>query len=256
MATLLRQRIATRLGDDVVFQDIAGINPGDNFPEVLEAELESARFTLALFEHDWLTTSDHLGRRRIDSQADWVRRELAYSLADPDITVIPVMIGPKADFPSFAERSALPEDLQPLLGLQRTRITYDSLEHDVAPIIDQLATHFDRSTKEPHSPPVTPASQKAAVSTATSSQKAPLTETSASPKTHASQETSIALPVERAGASNRLTAYFDSRFNLFGMAGVALALLAGLIWPIGSGRLLVAVILSYLGGIALAYGSR
>ncbi len=228
MATLLRQRIATRLGEERVFHDVVGINPGENFPEMLRSELAKARFTLALVEQDWLTTSDHLGRRRIDLETDWVRRELAYSLAEPDVTVIPILIGSEAGLPSANEESALPADLQPLLTLQRMRINYDSLEHDVAPIIQQLANHFAPSDPEPE-PTAQPEPELEPLAVAP-------------PKTLPQPE-----------SVDRVVSFFDSKLNLFGMAGIALALLAGLIWPIGAGRLVVTALLAYAGGALLAY---
>ena len=52
---------------------------------------------------------------------------------------------------------------------------------------------------------------------------------------------------------DQVVSFFDSKLNLCGMAGIALALLAGLIWPIGAGRLVVTALLAYAGGALLAY---
>jgi len=59
---------------------------------------------------------DRFGRRRLDQEQDWVRREIRIALQKPGCRVIPVLID-GAELPD--EREALPEDISALVTRQR-----------------------------------------------------------------------------------------------------------------------------------------
>ncbi len=231
VATMLRKEIANKLGDDAVFHDILGVNPGDDFPDKLRNQLDRARFTLALIGDGWMTTSDHYGRRRIDLETDWVRQELAYSLANEEVTVIPILIGPTVRLPTTEEDSVLPADLRGLLRLSTTRVSYDSLDHDVAPIVEQIATVLAPKEQAAPAAPPEPAD------------RAERLETPASTSEPIAQST-----------TDKLSGFFYSNMNLFGMGGAGLALAAGLLWSIGTSRLILVAVLSYFFGALVGYG--
>src|SRR5215470_9691343 len=83
--------LTERFGKDVVFMDVAGIEPGRDFRRVIEQHVASCGVLLAVIGKSWLTAADEQGRRRLDDPIDFVRLETASALKR-DIPVIPVLV--------------------------------------------------------------------------------------------------------------------------------------------------------------------
>lgn len=81
---------------DRVFEDIASIEPGRDFVDALHEGLDSCAAMVVVMGPAWLSLTDPQGRRRIDLQDDWVRREVAYGLQCADVRVFPVLVGARA----------------------------------------------------------------------------------------------------------------------------------------------------------------
>src|SRR5262249_12104294 len=65
--------LTERFGKDVVFMDVAGIEPGRDFRRVIEQQVASCGVLLAVIGKSWLTGADEQGRRRLDDPIDFVR---------------------------------------------------------------------------------------------------------------------------------------------------------------------------------------
>jgi hypothetical protein len=50
--------LCERFGKDVVFMDVAGIEPGRDFRRVIEQQVASCGVLLAIIGKDWLTVTD------------------------------------------------------------------------------------------------------------------------------------------------------------------------------------------------------
>src|SRR5262245_16901973 len=99
------------------------MKPGIDFVKQLDTQVSQCHVLLAVIGPHWLDIKDHSGQRRIDSERDYVRIELASALKR-DIPVIPVLVD-GAVLPSEDE---LPADLKPLarrqaLELRHTRFS-------------------------------------------------------------------------------------------------------------------------------------
>ena len=86
----LYEALEKRYGADQVFMDIDTIRPGADFTEVLDVALDQTHVLLALIGRVWIDHTGPHGQRRLDSQDDFVRRELERALAR-EITIIPVL---------------------------------------------------------------------------------------------------------------------------------------------------------------------
>lgn len=105
----LRDWLVHRFGEERVFQDVDGIEPGEDFVEKLGEKLTDCDIVLVMIGRQWLTVTDADGRRRIDDPHDWVRLEIQMAL-ERGVTVVPVLVG-GARMPSEAD---LPVSLAPL----------------------------------------------------------------------------------------------------------------------------------------------
>lgn len=99
-AAWLFGRLASHFGRDQVFKDIDSIELGDDFVEVITAEVESCDALLALIGGRWLSITSPGGRRRLDDPDDFVRLEIEAALAR-NVRVIPILVEgarmPRAD---------------------------------------------------------------------------------------------------------------------------------------------------------------
>ncbi len=119
---------------DQVFQDIASIDPGADFVDVLEQGLATAGVMLAVIGPSWISATDKQGRRRLDLPADFVRQEIAESLRRPGVRVFPLLVN-GAEMPSEEE---LPEPLKPLHRRQAFELTVRHWSNDVAELVQAL----------------------------------------------------------------------------------------------------------------------
>ncbi|MBK8194682.1 MAG: toll/interleukin-1 receptor domain-containing protein [Lewinellaceae bacterium] len=68
--------LKSSLGKSIVFQDVEEIKPGEKWADRLEKTLLECSVVLAVIGPDWLSAKDEHHRRRIDDEADWVRKEI------------------------------------------------------------------------------------------------------------------------------------------------------------------------------------
>lgn len=131
-------QLRTRFGSGKVFMDVGSVGPGDPWPERIRRALDRATLVLVGIGPLWLTSADLYGRRRLDQQDDWVRRELEHAF-DFAKHVVPVLIGSRVELPPV---EALPESLQRLTGHQAIRLREDSWESDVDRLVATMVKTY------------------------------------------------------------------------------------------------------------------
>jgi len=130
----LYDHLVRHYGEDEVFMDVDGIDLGTGFAAALERALADCEALLVVIGRNWTQLADAAtGRPRILLDDDWVRREVATTLAR-DLPVIPVLV----QGASLPAADALPPDLQPLLGRQATTLDDRKWAADVATLVRRL----------------------------------------------------------------------------------------------------------------------
>jgi pterin-4a-carbinolamine dehydratase len=125
----LRATLVNQFGDEAVFMDTSSIQPGVEWPSRIRSALNSAKAVLVIIGPGWLRVSNEWGKRRIDEQNDWVRKEIEHALAQ-EKEVIPVLVRGvklKDDLPS----DQLPPSITTLLERQAIEIRTSYWDHDV-----------------------------------------------------------------------------------------------------------------------------
>ena len=107
-------RLRHRFGAQYVFFDQDAIEPGDHFPNRIEAAVRSAEVVLVVIGQDWL---ESLNARAEDDKIDFVQREVSIAVerkgtADAQIEVIPILVGGA----TMPERDNLRDDLHDSIG--------------------------------------------------------------------------------------------------------------------------------------------
>lgn len=133
LAGRLHDRIVTHLRKVRVFMDVDTISPGDDFSEAITRAVSSCRVLVALIGTQWLSIADPKGRRRLDNQNDWVRKEIGVALAR-GIRVIPVLV----DGASMPSADELPADLVPLTDRNAVRIDHETFAADADALISAI----------------------------------------------------------------------------------------------------------------------
>ncbi|HUE09706.1 MAG TPA: PAN domain-containing protein [Steroidobacteraceae bacterium] len=118
--------LALKYSRNGIFMDVDAMKPGMDFAVQLDSQVSQCRVLLAVIGPRWLDAKDHAGHRRLDSDRDYVRIELASALKR-DIPVIPVLV----DGAAMPDEDSLSDDLKPLarrhaLELRHTRFNADA----------------------------------------------------------------------------------------------------------------------------------
>ncbi len=109
-----------------LFMDVDAMKPGFDFVKQLDAQVSQCDALLAVIGPKWLEARDGKGLRRLDSDADYVRIEIAAALKR-DIPVIPILV----DGAVMPAEQELPDDLKSLarrhgVELRHTRFNVDA----------------------------------------------------------------------------------------------------------------------------------
>jgi hypothetical protein len=126
VAGRLFDHLAPKFSRRGIFMDVDAMKPGMDFTKQLDAQVSQCHVLLAVIGPHWLDAKDPEGKRRLDSDHDYVRIELASALKR-DIPVIPVLV----DGAVMPPEGGLPDDLKPLvrrhaLELRHTRFNADA----------------------------------------------------------------------------------------------------------------------------------
>jgi TIR domain len=130
--------LADRFGHANVFIDVDGISGGVNFETRIQQALDRSRVTFVLIGERWLSATSKDGSRRLDSEDDYVRREVAAALAREDVAVVPVLVE-GARMPSASE---LPSDLTALATRHALELSTKRWRYDVGQLC-RVAREYD-----------------------------------------------------------------------------------------------------------------
>lgn len=127
-------------GENSVFMDVAGINPGVDFRKAIDDNVASCGVLLAVIGPAWATIADADGTPRLDNINDFVRLEIASALAR-DVAVIPVLVHGA----TMPRPEQLPDSLKDLAFRNSVEITHTRWNSDVQLLTAALARYVSPS---------------------------------------------------------------------------------------------------------------
>jgi TIR domain len=131
-------------GDDSVFMDVAGIQPGLDFRKAIDDNVASCGVLLAVIGPTWATVTGSDGSRRLENQNDYVRLEIGSALKR-GIPVIPVLVH-EAHMPPLEQ---LPDDLKDLRYRNSVELTHARWNSDVALLVTALKSYVGAESAHP-----------------------------------------------------------------------------------------------------------
>jgi KAP family P-loop domain/TIR domain len=123
----LSDRLGEHFGQGRLFLDIASLEPGVDFGQVIESAIANAGVVLAVIGPGW-------SGPWLAETGDWVKRELELALNRSQVPVIPVLVG-GAQMPEMDE---LPPELRTLTQRQALVLSDDRWNQDVDRLIDSI----------------------------------------------------------------------------------------------------------------------
>jgi hypothetical protein len=161
----LSDDLIARFGSHAVFMDVDAILPGRDFRKTIHENVSRCSIFLPVIGPDWLETKSNTGIRRLDSENDYVRLEIATALRR-DIAVVPVLVRgarmPKAN--------QLPDDIRDLAYRNSVELTHSRWKSDVQLLGQALAPSLEDVAAVPSTPQPAPEAKvsPAAAETSTS----------------------------------------------------------------------------------------
>lgn len=119
-----------------VFMDVAGIDVGTRWAEVIEQTLGACEVAIILIGRRWLER-DPSGSRRIDDPEDSLRAEITTAIR-LRLKMVPLLVAGAA----VPERHELPPDVAPVVDWQALRVDDDDFDHDSSRLIKALEIHL------------------------------------------------------------------------------------------------------------------
>jgi hypothetical protein len=132
----IHDRLKSEFGSELLFMDVDAIPLGAKFLMVLREEVAQCDVLLALIGPGWLDARDEKGERRLDSENDFLRIEIAAALRR-NIPVIPILL----DGAKVPRADQLPQDLEELVERHALDVRHASFHLD----LDKLITALKRS---------------------------------------------------------------------------------------------------------------
>lgn len=129
-------------GEQSVFMDVSGIQPGVDFRKAIDDNAGRCAVLLAVIGPSWATVTSSDGTRRLDNANDFVRIEIGSALAR-GIPVIPVLVH-EAKMPALEQ---LPADLKDLRYRNSVELTHARWNSDVALLVSALQNYVAPASK-------------------------------------------------------------------------------------------------------------
>lgn len=130
----LYDRLSETFSADQIFIDVDAISPGVDFVLALDGALKDCDVLLAIIGKNWTNAKDGDGLRRLESDGDFVRVEIATAL-NSGIRVIPVLVD-GAEMPNAED---LPEILKPLTRRNAVELSHTRFVRDTDRLASALA---------------------------------------------------------------------------------------------------------------------
>jgi hypothetical protein len=134
-ADRLYDRLLAAVPGIKVFRDLDTLRLGDDFANRIEATIKSCDLLVAIIGNQWLAATQPDGHRRIDSERDYVRLEIAAAL-HAEKRVISILMN-EATMPAAAE---LPSEITVLASRHALHVAMERFRYDTEELVRELTS--------------------------------------------------------------------------------------------------------------------
>jgi hypothetical protein len=137
----ISDRLIGSFGARAVFRDVHSIKLGKDFRREIDAAVGRCKVMLVLVGPSWLDPPKKIGKRRIDSKADWVRIEIEAALQRHRL-IVPLLL----DEARMPDAGLLPESLRELAFRQGKTLHESTFDADLKSVIEDLREYLRKTT--------------------------------------------------------------------------------------------------------------
>ncbi|HLA41829.1 MAG TPA: toll/interleukin-1 receptor domain-containing protein, partial [Aggregatilineales bacterium] len=148
----LYDHLTMSFGEESVFMDTDTIKPGQNFVEIIQAEINRCDVLLAVMGKQWTTVENSDGNLRLQNPNDYVRLEVGLALKLHKL-VIPILLENR----NMPLPDELPEDLAIISQLNALSVSHERFRSDMTRLVAVLQ-EYEASAPESKSPLLQPRS--------------------------------------------------------------------------------------------------
>jgi hypothetical protein len=121
----LFDRLVARYGEDFIFVDLNSIEPAADWLRTIDETIRSSSIVIALIGPRYLSV-DSLGRRRLDDERDYVRREIRTAI-EHGVRLLPVLV----QGANMVAGDSLPTDIRALSDVQPAHLDSRYYDQDI-----------------------------------------------------------------------------------------------------------------------------
>lgn len=140
----LADDLTHRFGEDAVFRDLQAIEAGEDFTRAIEDGIRNATVVLVVIGRHWLDARGPDGKRRLDQDSDYVRREME-TAHDARVPIIPILV----EDATMPDESDLPESLRKLSRAQAHELSEKRWRYDTDQLAAKLWQDYEIEPVEP-----------------------------------------------------------------------------------------------------------
>ena len=134
VAGRITKYLGDRFGTELVFLDVQGIEPGQDFEKAIDASLTQCHTFIVILDTYW-NSAEQI--QRLHDTEDYVRREINSAL-ERDLLILPVLI----DGTVMPIESSLPDCLKSLSRYQALHLRHETFESDIGRLIHAVDQHY------------------------------------------------------------------------------------------------------------------
>jgi uncharacterized protein len=123
----LFDRLVARYGEDFIFVDLSSIEPAADWLRTIDETISSSSIVIALIGPRYLSITDNLGRRRLDDERDYVRREIRTAI-EHSVRLLPVLV----QGANMVASESLPSEIRALSDIQPAHLDSRYYDQDIS----------------------------------------------------------------------------------------------------------------------------
>jgi hypothetical protein len=123
----LFDRLVARYGEDFIFVDLSSIEPAADWLRAIDETISSSNIVIALIGPRYSSITDNLGRRRLDDERDYVRREIRTAI-EHGVRLLPVLV----QGANMVANESLPSEIRALSDVQPAHLDSRYYDQDIS----------------------------------------------------------------------------------------------------------------------------
>jgi len=139
----LHDSLEQQFGEEIIFQDVDNIQPGENFRNVIDKSIKDCEIFLVIIGKIWASQKDDSGQPKILNNDNYVRIEIETAFKY-NKKIIPVIV----DGSKMPSQDELPNSISKLIDIHASILRHSNWKSDVTNFCNQIKKIFEEIEKK------------------------------------------------------------------------------------------------------------